>query len=198
MTDAPSPPPPGLPAASRQAASIPLNRYFTFAAMAFGGAAIDLATKSWVFAELGLPGERPTRWLIQDFCGLQTSLNKGALFGMRLGLDGRAVYLFAGISVVAALAIIAWLFLFGAARDRWVNVALGGIFAGILGNLYDRLGLWASPEIAPEWRHAVRDWILFKFGDFHWPNFNVADSLLVCGVGMLVWHALFWAEKQPA
>lgn len=178
-------------------ASLPKSRYAVFLAIAIGGAAIDLASKAWVFRELGLPGERADGelWIVEDMFGLQTSLNKGALFGVRLGLDNNAVFLFAGISVVAALAIVVWLFPFGAARERWVNAAMGSILAGIIGNLYDRLGLWAGDEVPPEWRHAVRDWILFQYRDFHWPNFNIADSLLVCGVAMLMWHAIFWAES---
>jgi signal peptidase II len=33
----------------------------------------------------------------------------------------------------------------------------------------------------------VRDWILLRYGQFTWPNFNIADSLLVVGTGMLLW-----------
>ena len=39
----------------------------------------------------------------------------------------------------------------------------GAIMAGILGNLYDRLGLWAAPGMADVDYHAVRDWILFAY-----------------------------------
>jgi signal peptidase II len=46
--------------------------------------------------------------------------------------------------------------------------------------------------------HAVRDWILVMIGSFHWPNFNLADSMLVCGAILLVWHAFRdEAGKQP-
>jgi signal peptidase II len=75
-------------------------------------------------------------------------------------------------------------------------VALGCVTAGILGNLYDRLGL---PDILWPGRiaeigqpvHAVRDWILVRWDDrWTWPNFNIADSLLVCGAIALVLNAL--------
>ena len=43
--------------------------------------------------------------------------------------------------------------------------------------------------------YAVRDWLHFRVeGIIDWPIFNVADSLLVCGAALLVWHAL-WAER---
>ena len=39
--------------------------------------------------------------------------------------------------------------------------------------------------------HAVRDWILVQWNDqWRWPNFNIADSLLVVGAVALVCHAM--------
>ena len=35
-------------------------------------------------------------------------------------------------------------------------------------------------------------------GYLPWPNFNVADSLLVCGAAALVWHAFFQNEAKRA
>jgi signal peptidase II len=106
------------------------------------------------------------------------------------------VSLFAGLSVVAALAILYWLFIAGAARDWLLTVALGLVMAGTFGNLYDRLGLhglrwnFATPlhEVG-EPVYAVRDWILVMIGDWPWPTFNIADSMLVCGAALLVLHA---------
>ena len=44
--------------------------------------------------------------------------------------------------------------------------------------------------------YAVRDWILVMIGSWPWPNFNIADSLLVLGVGILLIHGLFFDEKK--
>jgi len=168
-----------------------------FAAIALLGCTVDLATKNWVFAWKGLPppfvhpGEHTPWWLIEPYVGIETALNTGALFGMGQNL----VSLFAGLSVLAAVAIVGWVLFGGAARDWLLVVALGLITAGILGNLYDRLGLYSNGEIK-----AVRDWILFRYGNFTWPNFNLADSFLVCGAGLLVWHAMVHREdgaKKP-
>jgi signal peptidase II len=165
-------------------------RIALFSAIAGGGLAVDLATKSWIFGELGLPGG-PTRWLIPGFFGLQTSLNQGALFGMGQG----NVWLFAGLSIVAAIAIVYWLFVVGACRDLLLTIALASVMAGVLGNLYDRLGLWWTDAAAGYPQHAVRDWILFQFRQWVWPNFNVADMLLVGGAGLLLLHA--WFHPAP-
>ena len=44
--------------------------------------------------------------------------------------------------------------------------------------------------------YAVRDWILLQWNDaWRWPNFNIADSLLVVGAILLLWHAYATKSK---
>jgi signal peptidase II len=123
---------------------------------------------------------------------LETSLNEGALFGIGQGL----VAVFATLSILAAFWIVYWLFFRGAARDGWLTFALACIMAGILGNLYDRLGLpgltWPAGQghAAGDTVYAVRDWIHFQYKSFDWPVFNLADSLLVCGASLLALQSL--------
>jgi len=157
----------------------------TFWVIALVGCGVDLLTKSLVFRQLGMPNDNPPFWIWEPYIGLQTSLNRGALFGIGQG----QVWLFASLSVVAIVGVCYWLYFAGAATDRILTVALAMVMGGILGNLYDRLGLWSSPSAAEGRQYAVRDWILFRWGEWTWPNFNIADSLLVCGVSVLVWHA---------
>ena len=157
--------------------AVPVSRYLVYLAIAVGVCATDLGTKSWMFAHLGMPDGREPWWLWHGVFGFQTSLNRGALFGMGQGM----VAVFAALSIAAAIGIASWLFVFGAARDWLLTIALALVTAGILGNLYDRL----SPL------HAVRDFILVMIGNWPWPTFNVADSSLVCGAILLIWHSLF-------
>jgi signal peptidase II len=170
---------------SKTSEAIPLSGYVVFLAIATSGCLADLLSKHWVFQWLGLPRSHSPWWVWEPYVGIETTVNTGALFGMGAG-NGRY---FALLSILAAVGVVGWLFLGGAARDRWLTVALGAVTAGILGNLYDRLGLWVEPGIPTEWHSGVRDWILLRYGSFTWPNFNIADSLLVCGAGMLMWHA---------
>ena len=104
--------------------------------------------------------------------------------------------------VAAAIAIPVWLFWYRAARDAWLTLALGCVMGGILGNLFDRMGLhgevWPAGDRAGETIHAVRDWILWQVNDqWTWPNFNIADSLLVTGAVLMFLHAL-WQPRPVA
>jgi signal peptidase II len=156
---------------------------------------LDLASKSWIFADRGMPLQKEPIWIIPGVFSLETSLNEGALFGMGAGLG----VLFIVLSLAAILGIFYWVYWAGAARDRVLCLALGGILAGILGNLYDRLGLpgltWTAalkpgqPELIGTPVYAVRDFLHFQYGWFDWPIFNIADSLLVGGVAILIFHA---------
>jgi len=70
--------------------------------------------------------------------------------------------------------------------------------AGIFGNLYDRLGFPRLESSPGTTIYAVRDWLHFQIEPvFDWPIFNIADSLLVCGAALLVWHA-FTADGRAA
>lgn len=179
-----------------------------FAVMAILGLTLDLWSKSWIFADRGMPSpDQQPIWIIWGILGLETSLNEGALFGLGAGWG----VLFIVLSFAAVSGIIYWVFRGGAANDRLLSFALGGIFAGILGNLYDRLGLpgltWTAtlkdryPDLIGTRVYAVRDFIHFQYGSFDWPIFNIADSLLVGGVGLLIFHAYVLdpkARSKPA
>ena len=169
---------------------VPRNRYILFGAIAAIGCAVDLTTKAWLFSWPELGGGN-TFWLWPGHAGFQLSWNQGALFGMGQG----STWLFASLSILAGCAIPLWLFYWRAANDVWLTAALGSVMGGLLGNLYDRLGmpdhLWpgrGSDFGQPV--HAVRDWILVQWSDqLRWPNFNIADSLLVVGAIALMLHA---------
>ena len=168
------------------------GRAVLFCSLTVVGCAADLITKHLVFRHPQLFHGNEW-WLWRGHVGIQKSLNEGALFGLGQG----GVGIFALFSVTAAVAIPVWLFRFRAAEDRWLTVALGMVMGGILGNLHDRLGMshltWDrfDPTRAGQTVHAVRDWILVQWNDqWVWPNFNIADALLVCGAGLLLVQAL--------
>ena len=159
-----------------------------FLVVTAAAAGLDLATKSAIFARLGMPGMGPRMVFIPDVFVLETNLNEGALFGLGQGLS----WLFAAVSVAALVGIAALVARPATRQSRWLVWALALICGGILGNLYDRLGLpgltWhAPPERIGQPVYAVRDWIhVMVPGVIDWPIFNLADSWLVIGAGMLL------------
>ena len=168
------------------------NRFGVFAVLGVVGCGLDLWSKQAIFAWRGLPGEKDIWWVIEPYFGIETAVNPGALFGYGAGQGT----LFAMVSVVAAVGITTWLFRFGAAKSLWLTVALGLVLGGIGGNLYDRLGIWWQEDYPEGWRSGVRDWILWQASDeWKWPNFNIADSLLVVGAGMLLYQSIFFPNE---
>ncbi len=190
---------PALNATPTSGGAIPRSRYVLFVFVAAIGCAADLVTKAWCFSSENLrAGE--IAWLWHGHVGIQLSRNLGALFGIG---QGKFAY-FAALAIIAAVAVPVWLFWFRGARNAWITISLGCIMGGILGNLYDRLGFsgdaWFGPgNTSPLARHAVRDWILWQVSDqWRWPNFNIADSLLVVGVAILLLYEFFNPEQPPA
>ncbi|TWT53210.1 lipoprotein signal peptidase [Rubripirellula amarantea] len=169
-----------------------------FFALALIGVVADLWSKAAVFSARGLPGEKSPYWIIDGIFGIETAVNIGAVFGLGAGKGT----FFAVFSIIAGIAILAWLFKFGAAESLWLTWALGLICGGILGNLYDRLGMWWEPGFPEPWKSGVRDWILFRIEGLPmfdpWPNFNIADSLLVVGAAMLMIQSIFLARDPES
>jgi signal peptidase II len=164
-------------------------RLVLFVILAVAGGGIDLWTKHAVFAWRGNPGDLPPYWIVEPYVGIETAVNMGALFGMGQGYG----WLFSALSIAAAIGIVVWLFVFGAAKSKWLTTSMGLILGGIVGNLYDRLAIPALPE---SMRGGVRDWVLFRYESYVWPNFNIADSVLVAGAIMLAIHSFLFAPQQ--
>ncbi len=103
--------------------------------------------------------------------------NPGAAWSLFAGLsDGVRNTLFTVISLAAVAFVLAYYRRLR--RDqRYYQVALALLLAGAVGNFVDRLA-----------RGYVIDFIDWYVGRHHWPTFNVADSLIVVGVAMLLLH----------
>ncbi len=120
------------------------------------------------------PGQRVS--IIGDFISFRMAENAGAAFSMA---HGQRAFLI-GVSLAAFSGIIV-AFEMGAFKSRWAKVVAAVFFGGVSGNLYDRIfndGL-------------VRDFIDVNLyvNNYHWPTFNIADSLLCIAVGLCVFDA---------
>ena len=144
--------------------------------------------------------DQATKWLVLRH--LDYSQEKIIIPGffkfIHVGNTGAAWSLFTGnngwLALVALVALVA-LYLtrhhFGA-RSALGQLALGLIFGGICGNLFDRL----LPD-----RQQVIDFIYFFISradgrELGFPAFNLADSAICTGVGLI--FLLNWKKEEPA
>jgi signal peptidase II len=148
-----------------------LKAHLIFWPLLAAGVALDLWTKKIAFDYVERqPAESIA--VIDGLLHLVARLNTGAAFGIATG----QTHVLIAISAVA-LIIISAIFLLSGTRQRLVQIALGLFAAGVCGNLYDRVFH----------NGAVRDFIdVVYWPGKHWPAFNVADSMLCAGVGMLI------------
>jgi signal peptidase II len=142
------------------------------------GLTADLVSKAWVFATLMA---RPDHFmdLIPGILRLSLSTNPGIVFGIR------APWPLVMVATAAAVIVVLYLFA-GSSRKSWpLHAALGMVLAGAVGNAYDRL--FSFVHIAGRAEDAVgqvRDFI--DVYAVNYPIFNVADILLVLGVGIIL------------
>ena len=126
---------------------------------------LDQLAKQSVRATLSVGESRP---VLPGFFDLVYVRNDGAAWNL---LGGHGVVL-TGISVAALIA----LFLFRRAildGSRAKVVFMGLLVGGIAGNLVDRIRFgW------------VTDFLDFRFGSYHYPAFNVADSAICLAVAL--------------
>jgi len=136
--------------------------------------ALDQLTKSLVRAQMRPAESIP---LIRDVFHLTYVRNTGAAFGLMSGQ--RPLFVLTGIGVLLAIAAY-WIWQRPTAR--WLVVALGFVGGGAAGNLLDRVS---------------RMGLVTDFFDLQFiPVFNIADSCIVVGVGMLMVWIVFGPEGQ--
>ena len=148
----------------------------SFSRFCWLGVALDQVTKMLVLQALPLGAQVP---VIKGFFNLVHIHNRGAAFGLLAAWSLEFARLFFMVTTGLVLAVVGYLW-WRLPEDQWL-AALGYslIMAGALGNLIDRVRLGE-----------VVDFLDFYWGRYHWPAFNVADSLVCLGAGVLVWVIL--------
>ncbi len=127
---------------------------------------LDVATKMLVRRSLSLGQEIK---LLPIF-SLTHVENTGIAFGMFQGQNT----LFIGVGVLLS-AILIWMAYQARKEGPMLPLVFGVILAGAWGNLTDRI-LFGR----------VTDFLDFYAGQYHWPAFNVADSAICVGAGLLL------------
>jgi signal peptidase II len=132
--------------------------------------ALDQATKLAINASMEL---YQTIELLPVF-QLTYLRNQGAAFSFLAGAGGWQRWFFIALAATASTLICYWLSRLQRGQ-RFEAAAWALILGGALGNLIDRIVYGY-----------VIDFLDVFYGDWHWPAFNVADSAITVGVGMLL------------
>jgi signal peptidase II len=113
-------------------------------------------------------------------------LNTGAAFSLfgDSASPERVRWLLVGFSLLAAV-IVAIVLLRMGRRITATTFGLALILGGAIGNAYDRIRTGS-----------VIDFFEIHIVHYHWPDFNVADSCIVCGGILLVLHSLVAARED--
>ena len=131
--------------------------------------AVDLYTKHLI-QNAFIYGEHLT---VTSFFDLVRYHNEGAAFSFLANAGGWQKIFFSGVSIVA-IAVITYL-LRKHATQKLFCFGLALVLGGAIGNLYDRVTLGY-----------VVDFLYFHYQTFYWPAFNMADSAICVGVGVLL------------
>jgi signal peptidase II len=144
----------------------------SFYLIALGVIILDRVTKLAIVEALRLGQGIP---VVPGFFDIVFILNPGAAFGFLATLSDQVRNpLFILISVLAVILIVFYHTRYLRSRHL-VSVALGLVLGGALGNLIDRVHYGM-----------VVDFLDLHVGPYHWPAFNVADSAISIGVGLMI------------
>lgn len=145
------------------------------------GLVLDQVSKMLVLKLMPLGSHTP---VVNGFFNLVHVHNKGAAFSLLNNLSVGFTRPFFITITGLVLAMVGYLWWRLPPGDWSAALGYSLVMAGALGNLIDRLRLGE-----------VVDFLDFYWGRYHWPAFNVADSLVCLGAGVLVWVIL--TEEKP-
>jgi signal peptidase II len=138
--------------------------------------ALDQATK-YAISRFTAPGSM--RELIPGVLNLVHTSNPGVAFGFLADsqMPWRSpVLIFFSVTVMVT---IVWIVATDRAGGSFGQCGMALVLGGAAGNVVDRLML-----------SSVTDFIDFHVGAYHWYTFNVADSAIVIGAGLIVIEVL--------
>lgn len=123
--------------------------------------------------------------VIDGFFNLTHLRNTGGAFGVLAGKkEGIGSLFFIGVSL-GAVGVILYLFHKAKEHERTLSLSLCLVLSGAIGNLIDRIRYGE-----------VVDFLDFHLFSYHWPAFNIADSAITIGIGLMAIELLFHDRKR--
>ena len=141
----------------------------------------DQASKQLLLGYLMKAGAVVT--VIDGFFRLVSVWNPGVSFGLMGGDRALPPWVLSAVAVAVCVGLFIWLRRTDRPLTGW---GIGLVMGGAIGNVIDR-ARWG----------AVFDFEDFHIGQWHWPAFNVADSAIVVGVGLMLVDSLI-GDRQRA
>lgn len=109
--------------------------------------------------------------VIKDFFYISHRTNRGAAWSFLADKEW-GIYALAGVSFIASCVMI---YMILKTKNNRFRAVLSVICAGSIGNLIDRV-LFLG----------VTDFLELHFGNYIFPTFNIADSLITCGSAAMI------------
>ncbi len=132
--------------------------------------ALDLGTKALASAMLTYANPVP----VMPLFNLTLLHNTGAAFSLLADAAGWQRWFFVALAAVVSVLLVIWMKSLKA-NETWIAVAIALILGGALGNVYDRVV-----------HGYVVDFLHFYWRDYHFPAFNLADTAITLGAGMMI------------
>ncbi|GIO97913.1 lipoprotein signal peptidase [Paenibacillus lautus] len=139
---------------------------------------IDQGTKYLIASKLELYEQIP---VIGDFFLITSSRNRGAAFGI---LQDQ-LWFFIVVTLIVVGGIVWYLRKVSKEGRKLLPTALALVLGGAVGNFIDRLLMGE-----------VVDFLQFNFGSYTFPIFNIADSCIVIGVGLIILDTLLEGRRE--
>jgi signal peptidase II len=159
----------------------------------------DLRWKAYGVSAAVFALDRLTKWIVDThvsfldtyrvipgFFDIVRSQNRGVAFGIFNDSTSEWRTLLLVVASIAAVVVVSVMLWKARKLDRLTLSGLALILGGAAGNVFDRI-VWGR----------VTDFLLFYIRDYQWPAFNMADSAIVIGSGLLMVD-LLRSKRQAA
>jgi signal peptidase II len=143
--------------------------------------AISDQISKWAIRDLVM--DPPRIIPLTGFFNIVEVWNRGISFGLFGSDSSWGPILLSVLALGICGVLIVWL---RRAETRLLAVAIGLVVGGAIGNVIDR-ALW----------RAVYDFLDFHMAGYHWPAFNVADSAITIGVGLILVEGFIAKPRAP-
>ena len=157
------------------------------------------SARAWLWLTLAvIVTDQWTKWLVMQNFSLFESVavlpmldlvrlhNEGAAFSFLSNASGWQRWLFTAVGLGVSAGLAVWLARLPARGQHRLAAALALIMGGALGNVIDRI----------RFGHVI-DFIHVHYQQWYYPAFNVADSAITIGAGLLILDSLLSAKRRP-